>query len=316
MLRDVGIDRRDCWFTYSIPFLPEVGYLKIKDIADLCVPKKEYEALCQAAGYRVRPPLAAGKYVPPDLYPYLHQLGCDLEELSPTVIIPLGPFALWALTGSSNLDAVRGTVVPWNGRKLLPTYSPGRILAQWSNRVVALVDLQKAKREMAFREVKKPARSFWIDPSIEDLYLFQEIHMNPATEISIDIECLGGFISMIGISPDPSVSLVVPFVDTRQPDLSYWRTHAEEVLALRWIKTVLQSKLVKITQNGLFDFQWIWKKFGFAPRGPYQDTMIRHHTMQPELKKGLGFLGSVYTNEASWKLMRKRAGEEGEKADE
>jgi hypothetical protein len=27
--------------------------------------------------------------------------------------------------------------------------------------------------------------------------------------------------------------------------------------------------------------------------------------MQPEMQKGLGFLASIYTNEASWKHMRK-----------
>jgi hypothetical protein len=32
--------------------------------------------------------------------------------------------------------------------------------------------------------------------------------------------------------------------------------------------------------------------------------MLLHHALHPESEKGLGFLGSVYTNEASWKLMR------------
>jgi len=34
--------------------------------------------------------------------------------------------------------------------------------------------------------------------------------------------------------------------------------------------------------------------------------MLAHHALQPESEKGLGFLGSVYTNEPSWKLMRAR----------
>jgi len=33
--------------------------------------------------------------------------------------------------------------------------------------------------------------------------------------------------------------------------------------------------------------------------------MLLHHALYPELPKGLGFLGSIYTNEASWKLMRR-----------
>ena len=34
------------------------------------------------------------------------------------------------------------------------------------------------------------------------------------------------------------------------------------------------------------------------------DTMLMHHALQPESNKGLGFLGSVYTNHSSWKTMR------------
>jgi hypothetical protein len=34
------------------------------------------------------------------------------------------------------------------------------------------------------------------------------------------------------------------------------------------------------------------------------------------MKKGLGFMGSIYTNEASWKLMVKHSGEDSVKRDE
>jgi hypothetical protein len=34
--------------------------------------------------------------------------------------------------------------------------------------------------------------------------------------------------------------------------------------------------------------------------------MLLHHALQPESEKSLGFLGSIYTGEASWKLMRQR----------
>lgn len=36
------------------------------------------------------------------------------------------------------------------------------------------------------------------------------------------------------------------------------------------------------------------------------DTMLLHHALQPESLKGLGYLGSVYTDEQSWKQMRVR----------
>ena len=30
--------------------------------------------------------------------------------------------------------------------------------------------------------------------------------------------------------------------------------------------------------------------------------MLLHHALQPESPKGLDYLGSIYTNEAAWKL--------------
>jgi hypothetical protein len=42
---------------------------------------------------------------------------------------------------------------------------------------------------------------------------------------------------------------------------------------------------------------------GLRPANVAEDTMLLHHSLFPELPKGLGFLGSIYTNEASWKLM-------------
>jgi hypothetical protein len=33
--------------------------------------------------------------------------------------------------------------------------------------------------------------------------------------------------------------------------------------------------------------------------------MLLHHSLQPEMKKALGFLATIYTEEPSWKFMRK-----------
>jgi hypothetical protein len=43
--------------------------------------------------------------------------------------------------------------------------------------------------------------------------------------------------------------------------------------------------------------------------------MLLHHSLFPEMLKGLGFLGSIYTNEQSWKLMS-RPKADTEKRDE
>jgi hypothetical protein len=39
--------------------------------------------------------------------------------------------------------------------------------------------------------------------------------------------------------------------------------------------------------------------------GAEHDTMLLSHSLQPESLKGLGYLGSVFTDEGSWKQERK-----------
>ena len=59
-----------------------------------------------------------------------------------------------------------------------------------------------------------------------------------------------------------------------------------------------------IGQNFSYDMQYFWRTVGITCPKFFGDTMLLHHALQPELEKGLGFLGSIYTNEPSWKFMR------------
>ena len=76
----------------------------------------------------------------------------------------------------------------------------------------------------------------------------------------------------------------------------------------------MSSSIPKLFQNGMYDLQYLLK-MGLRPKALAEDTMLMHHSMFPELQKGLGFLGSIYTNESSWKLMRRKR-PDVEKSDE
>ena len=78
---------------------------------------------------------------------------------------------------------------------------------------------------------------------------------------------------------------------------------------------LLESVIPKVFQNGLFDMQYL-ARMGLQVRNALHDTMLLHHVLYPELQKGLGFLGSIYSNEPAWKLMRTHKGEEELKRDE
>lgn len=271
------------------------------DLKTICVPKAQ-----GAPGF---PPLSPSKYLDRKYLGELTRLASQIAEARPNLIIALGNTATWALLRNTGITKIRGTVTTGTlvpGVKILPTYHPAAVLRQWNLRAVTVLDLAKGKRENAFAELRRPRRSVWIEPSLADLGAFWERHLRSARRISFDIETATGQITCIGFSPEPDAAIVVPFVDSRSPSGSYWQSAEEEALAWAFVRRVLDHPAPKIAQNGIYDLHFLWRGYGITVRNCEDDTMLLHHALQPESPKGLAFLGSVYTDEASWKLMRQK----------
>lgn len=290
MLRQAGISRSACFLTNTFNLRPQEN-----KIENLCVSKAALPA-----GYNA-PPMSLGKYIAPEYLPHIERLRAELSAVRPNIIITLGNTPLWALTGSSGINKVRGTIsdntlLP--GIKILPTYHPAYILRDWASRPIAVADLQKAAREAEFPEIRRPMRTVLVNPTFEEVRAFCRA---PHPIISSDIETRRGQIDCIGFAASPQHCLVIPFMNERFE--SYWPDAETEVAVWREIKHLLESPMPKLFQNGLYDLQYIMH-MSILPRNVIHDTMLLHHAYYPEIRKGLGFLGSLYTNEASWKIMR------------
>lgn len=296
MLGEAGIHRADCFLTNVFNLRPERN-----DIETLCTGKEDGLVRLGA--------LKAGKYLQKKYEGEVARLLSELQSIRPNIIIVLGNTAAWALLGNSGISKIRGTVTGSSvlpSIKCLPTFHPAAILRDWSLRHVTVLDLIKAHRESKFPEIRRPQREVWIEPSLEDMESFYDKYLAPAKEISFDIETFGNQITCIGFAPDPSISLVIPFHDARKACQSFWATLEEEVKAWEYVRRVLALPCRKIAQNGMYDIHFLWRGYGIPVTNFEDDTMLLHHALQPESLKGLAFLGSCYTNEASWKLMRAR----------
>jgi len=258
-----------------------------------------------------------GKYIHPRFIGALPRLAAELQTIKPNLVIALGGLAAWALLNNAAITRVRGAatdnlLVP--GMKVLPTFHPAYILRNWSDRIISVADFDKAAREQHFPEIRRKARLIHIPETIADLYDFHAKHLVNAKELGCDIETYGEQITSISFSPSPTLSLIVPFTKGPRdvgrkeihPGEHFWETLEDEVAALRFCRTVLRSGVPKIFQNGMYDIQYILWTWKFYPANCIDDTMLMHHSLQPELRKDLGFLGSIHTDEAAWKLMRKR----------
>jgi hypothetical protein len=203
-----------------------------------------------------------------------------------------------------------------SGFFVLPTFHPAAILRNWSDRVISVMDFLKANRYVT-DGFSPPRRELWLEPTFEEVVEFTSRYIfdDPPPLLSFDIETASKTITCIGFSPNENLSLTIPFFDPAKPDHNYWPDAATEKKVWLMIKRVMESDIRKLGQNGLYDIQYLYRH-GIKVRNYAEDTMIKHHSLYPELSKGLGFLGSIYTDEAPWKLLRARNKEQFKLEDE
>lgn len=301
LLSQVGIARSECYLTNVFNLQPQPS----NDIKNLCGPK--------SIAIPGLPALSAGKYVRAEYASELDRLYREIEHVRPNLIIALGGTATWALTRQPGIRKVRGAATLTDPAvstriggpvKILPTYHPAAVLREWTLRPIVLADLHKARREALFPELRRPEREVWIEPTLDDLIEFERRYITRTCQLSIDVETKGNQITCFGVAPSPSHAIVVPFFMSN-PIRNYWPSLEEELKAWEWIRHICALPNAKLGQNFQYDLKFLWQSYGIPVINFEDDTMLAHHAQQPEMEKGLAFLGSVYTNEASWKFMRK-----------
>lgn len=296
-------EQQDIFITAVFPFRPVGG-----KISSICLSKKEVGGTSYTNAA-----IDLGKYVPPEYLSELSRLAEEIKEVRPNLIIALGNIACWAVLNRTSITSIRGTVTDCKlvpGVKVLPTFSPTNILRQWANRPIMLADLIKAWREGAFAEIRRPRREIIVNSRLSQIREFYNKLLidNPKT-IAIDIETKSKTITMVSFSYDPTFALVICFYDENKPNGNFWGTVTEEVLAWKFVIKILSLPIDKLFQNGLYDISYFYR-MGIRPKQCKHDTMLLHHSILPEVQKSLGFLGSIYTNEPAWKLMRKVSGKD------
>lgn len=296
-LSQVGISFIECFVTNVLNFRPKPN----NDIRNVCGPKSE--------GIPGRPAVVPGKYMRAKYAGEIERLLNEVCNFNPTLILALGGTAAWALLRTSGIKFIRGAPIAAQIQdktfKVLPTYHPAAILREWKNRPIFLSDLYKARAESEFPEIRRPRREIWVAPDLTDLYKFEKLHILPSPDLSIDIETAGNQITCIGFAPTINISLVVPFFDHTKPGNNYWTNEVDEERAWEWVKHICSLPKCIVGQNGLYDIHFLWRSYGITVPYYSEDCMLLHHALQPEMEKGLGFLGSIYTNEVTWKFMRK-----------
>lgn len=289
LLAEAGIEYTACSVTNVFLERPPNN-----DLTAWCVPKKELPR-----DYS-HPPLASGKYLHPDHLPAISRLWDEIAHVNSNLLLLLGGTATWAVLSQPKITPIRGVVTTARGWKVLPTFHPAAVLRMWDNRPIVVADLQRAARESRTRAVTRVERTVFIPESPEEILPWIDARLGPSV-LAVDVETSSRQISVMGFATSPREALSIPIL--RRDGTSVW-THDEEIRVWRAIREILLRPVPKVFQNGVYDIQYIWRIHGLAIAGEIHDTMLLHHAMFPEMKKSLGFLGSIYTDAPAWKTLR------------
>lgn len=213
----------------------------------------------------------------------------ELIQVNPNVIITAGPACTFALAGIGSYTTYRGYFFMSSlDIKIIPTFDPGStIWANYERRHVIVSDLKKASNDSGTKELIRPERTLILEytdigEALQWLEYFEDTQI-----VSVDIEVINYEVSCISFSSAPDIAISMPI---------HGRWDLEEEMQIwRAIQRILgNERSIKVFQNGIFDIQFLLTRNGVETRGPIHDTMIAHSIMYPDLKKGLGFLGSIY----------------------
>jgi hypothetical protein len=257
----------------------------------------------QSQGIPQSKSLMSKKYIKAE---YAKDLTATLDLLKteqPNLIIGMGQLPLWLLTGERSLRKYRGSPIQSEYGKIIATYSARSVQADFKLRPIIEADFAKCGKEQEFAGVRRPQRELWIDPTLEDLRLVNDRILN-CDMLSVDIETKTPQITHVGFATDPSFAIVVPFYTREKPSRNYWSSHSEEVRAWGYVRNWCLNAKKIVGQNFNYDMAYLWQEYGIALPNATEDTMLMQHAQQPEMEKGLGFLGSLHSNEPQWKFMR------------
>lgn len=247
------------------------------------------------------------KWASPELVAARKRALALLEQVRPRMVIALGDLALWALTGNLGITKWRGSRLSAPGYpfQVVPTLHP-RILPR-SPESSHLFQIDLARAKAIYEGTQLPRNyQFEIAPTFGEAksLLLQLLDMAAEKKefpISLDLETRSGHMACIGLAWRAEDAICIPLITVNDTSPFYWSEEEEAELVFLMAKLLRHPNVVTIGQNISYDCQYLYRHWGFLP-ARVRDTMIGHHSIFSNMRKGLDFLSAMYAQDhVYWK---------------
>ena len=243
----------------------------------------------------------------------ISELKTEIKRANPNVIVALGNWPMYYLTGECGL--VNNKKKPGTGigfyrgsrlfaleefgkeQKVYCSYHPAYIKRVWGYNPIFHLDIGNIVEDSKFPELRYPEYESYIDPSRDKMYDLVNETMK-AEWVSVDIETFfNNTYSCVGWAYEWEGRLKGVCVTFQRPDLAHY---ARDVWA---------SSSPKIFQYGTYDISFMRRFYAWRVGGYYDgqgwDTYVAAASLLPDFPRALHFLTSVYTRMPYYKEEKK-----------
>lgn len=223
-----------------------------------------------------------------------------LEKGEYQYILPLGKYACQEVLGYDDIMNRRGSVYKEHGAWVIPTLHPAFLFQQPKAANPVIRDFLRFGhiiRQGGWDQVIRNLILFPRDDQIEAFVKRAEQAEWIACDVEADADDPKREMTEIGFALSTTDAIVFPY------NKGEYRRVVEYLLSL---------PNRKVFHNAAFDVVYLDYIQGIKVDGVVEDTMLMHHTINPELPHSLAFCVSLYTNEPYFKdLGKKRGNSEG-----
>lgn len=245
---------------------------------------------------------------------YKNELQQELTWIQPNIVVALGAVAAYTLIGQPIKDygirRCRGglyesSLIP--GLKVLCTLHPAALLygngsygdfsmMNQLDRMLILWDLQRAKENENFADIRLPKRKLLVKPTFTEAIEYLD-YCYAGRECAFDIESIGTHMNCFAVSPNKYESMCIPLMEGKD---EYFNPEQELQITLKLAEILELKRIRKTIHNAAFDVKFMFRRYGIRTQN-YFCTMIAQNISMPDFHypkqgkgKDLGTVISIY----------------------